>query len=120
MRNKLILALLLAASLPAAAHVPLTEPDAKPGAAYVAHFRVGHGCSGSPTIALRIEIPGGVSHVRPEPMPGWTLKTEQGGGRTTPGRWCGGSLAANQPGEFTVAMTLPSAAGVLAFPATQT
>ena len=120
MRNRLIPVLLLAASLPAAAHVTLTEPNAKPGTAIVAHFRVGHGCSGSPTIALKIEIPSGVSDVRPEPAPGWTLKTEQAGGHITSVRWSGGSLAANQPGEFTVAMTLPSASGVLAFPATQT
>jgi uncharacterized protein YcnI len=116
MRNRIVMALLLAAS-PAAAHVTLTEASAKPGAAMIAHFRVGHGCNGSPTIALRIAIPDGVSDVRPQPLPGWTVQTDARGKSVT---WSGGTLAATQPGEFALAMTLPATAGMLYFPATQT
>jgi len=119
MRNRIALALLLIAA-PAAAHVTLTEPSAKPGAAYVAHLRVGHGCSGSPTIALRVEIPAGVSEVRPQSAPGWTLHTETVGALTKSVTWSDGVLAANQPGVFAIAMTLPAVNGPLIFPATQT
>ena len=119
MRNKIALALLLSAA-PAAAHVSLVEPMAKPGAAIVAHFRVGHGCSGSPTIALRVEIPGAVSDAKPQPLPGWTLQTEKAGARTNSVTWSGCVLAADQPGVFAIAMTLPSTTGALVFPATQT
>jgi len=121
MRNKAAPALFLLAGLaPAAAHVTLTEPSAKPGTAYVAHFRVGHGCSGSPTIALSITIPEVVAGVKPQPVPGWTVQTEQAAGRVKSVTWSGGSLAADRPGEFAIAMTLPSTSGALAFPATQT
>lgn len=121
MRNRIAaLVFSLAGLAPAAAHVTLTEPGARPGADYVAHFRVGHGCSGSPTIALRVEIPPAVSNVRPRPAPGWTLQTEQAGARVTSVTWSGGTLPAGQPGEFAIAMTLPASSGRLAFPATQT
>ena len=105
---------------PATAHVTLTEPSAKPGAAYVAHFRVGHGCSGSPTISLRVELPASVADVKPQPAAGWTLQTEKAGPHTTSVTWSGSVLAADQPGVFAIAMTLPSTMGALVFPATQT
>ena len=120
MRNKAALAACLLAATPAAAHVTLTETSARPGAAYVAHFRVGHGCSGSPTTALRVDLPQTVSSVKPQEAPGWTLKTEQAAGRITSVTWRGGSLAADQPGEFAIAMTLPQTSAKLNFPATQT
>ena len=55
-----------------------------------------------------------------KPAPGWTVQTEQAGGRVKSVSWSGGSLAADKPGEFAVAMTLRSVSGALAFPATQT
>jgi uncharacterized protein YcnI len=119
MRNRIVFTLLLAAS-PAAAHVTLTEASAKPGAIMIAHFRVGHGCSGSPTIGLRIAIPDGVTDVRPQPLPGWTVQTEGGNTHVKNVTWSGGLLAATQPGDFALAMTLPATAGLLYFPATQT
>lgn len=120
MRNRIALVTLLSAAAPAAAHVTLTEPNAKPGAAYIAQFRVGHGCSGSPTVALRVEIPEGVSNVRPQPAPGWTMQSENAGKRVKSVTWSGSSLAADQPGLFAIALTLPSTTGALLFPATQT
>lgn len=115
MRNRILIGTLLSlAPLAASAHVTLVEPSATPGAQYVAHFRVGHGCSGSPTIALSIAIPQGVVAVQAQPAPGWTLETTS---RSV--TWKDGSLAAATPGEFAVAMTLPAHPGVLAFAATQ-
>ena len=58
LRNQFLFAGLLSlASLPAFAHVTLSELRAAPGSDYVAHFRVGHGCGGSPTTALTIAFP---------------------------------------------------------------
>jgi uncharacterized protein YcnI len=121
MRNRILLtASLSLMPLAAMAHVTLTENSAAPGAHYLAHFRIGHGCDGSPTTGLSIAIPDGVSGVAPEPAPGWTVETEQAGGKISAVTWKGGLLDAKTPGEFAVAMTLPSKAGPLVFAATQT
>jgi uncharacterized protein YcnI len=120
MRNKILISTLSLVALPAFAHVTLTETSAAPGARYVAHFRVGHGCSGSPTTGLSIAMPDGVSGVEPQAAPGWTLETSKTGGRVSAVAWKGGSLDAKTSGEFVVAMTLPGKPGTLVFPATQT
>ncbi len=62
---------------PASAHITL-EKQAAGGGSYKAVFRVPHGCSGSPTIAIRIKIPDGVISVKPQPKPGWQLATVKG------------------------------------------
>jgi uncharacterized protein YcnI len=126
--------LLLAASWPAVAHVTLAEPKAVAGSYYVGSFRIGHGCSGSPTTSLRIEIPPNIASARPQPKPGWTLEIEHVPlakpmpgemGETVTSRvsaitWKGGSLPADQFDVFAVMMKLPATAGTLVFPATQT
>lgn len=38
--------------------------------------RVSHGCSGQPTLRVRIAIPEGVVGVKPMPKAGWTLTTK--------------------------------------------
>jgi copper(I)-binding protein len=91
----------------ARAHVMLAEPVGAPGDHYTGHFKVGHGCSGSPTIALRIEIPAGVSMVMPQEAAGWTLASERDGSRIKAVSWTGGMVAPDKPGQ-------------LLFPATQT
>jgi periplasmic copper chaperone A len=112
-------ALLPLMTLSASAYIVLAEPGALPGKRYVAHFRVEHGCGGSPTIVLQVLIPTTVSAVAPETPPGWSLATVRVGGRITMVTWKGGSLPAHKQGEFTVAMTLPLTPGILLFPATQ-
>jgi uncharacterized protein YcnI len=82
--------ILLFAAAPAQAHVELEGEAAQANAPFVAAFHVGHGCSGSPTVRLRIEIPPGVAEVEPQPKAGWSIVTESGpyespvtsGGRT--------------------------------------
>src|ERR1051326_9009895 len=120
MRAFLITALVFA-SFPAFAHVTLVAGDAAPGALYDAQFRVGHGCSGSPTTGLRIEIPAAIVSVDPLAVPGWTIASEKdGSGRVSAVRYAGGSLAAGQPGLFTLRLRLPKASGPLAFAVHQT
>jgi uncharacterized protein YcnI len=121
MRSELLAVMLLPAlAVPAAAHLMLTQPSAAPGTNYVAHFRMEHGCSGSPTTGLQIVMPPGVSAVMPETPAGWSLATVRAGGRITVVTWKGGILAADKSGDFTIAMHLPDNPGTLVFPATQT
>src|SRR6059058_4767816 len=67
----------LAAS-PASAHVTLEKRQAPVGSYYKAVFAVPHGCAGSPTVKLRVQIPEGVIGIKPMPKPGWTLEMVKG------------------------------------------
>ena len=100
-------------TLPAAAHITLEEKEAAVGSAYKAVFRVGHGCEGSPTIRVRVQIPEGVISVKPMPKPGWIVETVKGAyGKTydyhgTPVKegvrevvWSGGSRPDEHYDEF--------------------
>jgi hypothetical protein len=117
-RSLAVLALCLA-SAPAFAHVTLAEPNAAPGAHYVAQFRVGHGCDGKATTALTVTIPLGVTQVAPEAAPGWSTAIVREGSRVTAVTWKGGTLPGDKAGSFAVAMILPQSGGQLAFPAMQ-
>jgi uncharacterized protein YcnI len=133
MRNRIALALLFATALPAGAHVTLVDPNAKAGSNFVAEFRVGHGCAGSPTTALTITLPESVISAKPKAKPGWTIsmthapsaKSVAGeGGRPVTERvssitWNGGSLANDQFDDFAILVRLPDAAAPLNFQALQ-
>jgi uncharacterized protein YcnI len=69
-------AMMLAACGTAGAHVTLETPEAPVSSTYKAVLRVGHGCEGSPTVAIRVRIPDGVIAVKPMPKPGWDLTTK--------------------------------------------
>jgi uncharacterized protein YcnI len=60
------------------AHVTLETGEAKVGSAYKAVFRVPHGCEGSATVKLRVQVPDGYIAVKPMPTPGWKLDIVQG------------------------------------------
>lgn len=116
--NWLILMAALAAS-PAAAHVYLEGKQATVGASYKAVFAVPHGCSGSPTIKMRVQIPEGVIAVKPMPKPGWNVDVVEGqyasaydyhGNKLTSGVkevvWSGGKLPDHNYDEFVVSIFL--------------
>jgi uncharacterized protein YcnI len=69
----LVTAAVLAVSFPAAAHITLENKEAKAGTTVKFVLRVGHGCAGSPTTAVRIAIPEGLANAKPQPKPGWDL-----------------------------------------------
>lgn len=69
---------LLAASLPAHAHITLATPEAAVGSTYRAVLVIGHGCGAAATTAIRVQIPEGFYNVKPMPKPGWELKTVVG------------------------------------------
>jgi uncharacterized protein YcnI len=111
-------AALFLAPASAHAHIVLAEPSAPPGADHVSSFKVGHGCDGSPTLAVRIAFPETVIVTDVPEMPGWNIATETADGRIVAASWTG-HLEPTEAAEFSVAMTLPSETGLLYFPAVQ-
>ena len=72
-----VLALLGLAAAPSFAHIVLAEPVALAQTSYRATLRVGHGCAGSPTVALKVVVPEGMAGAQPMPKPGWTLAIQK-------------------------------------------
>jgi periplasmic copper chaperone A len=100
---------------PALAHISLETKQATVGSSYKAVFMVPHGCAGSATTKIRVQIPEGVIGVKPMPKPGWTLETVKGkyaaeydyhGSKMSEGvkevAWSGGKLADDNYDEFVV------------------
>lgn len=106
-------ALLLLASLPAHAHVSLEQREASRGSSYKAVLKIPHGCDGTATHTVRVEIPEGYIGVKPMPKPGWTIKTTRGAYAQSYGyyhgpisdgvkqiEWSGGDLPDDHYDEF--------------------
>jgi periplasmic copper chaperone A len=125
---------LLAAPHMLAAHVTLESKEAPPNSSYKAVLRVGHGCEGKPTTAIRVQIPDGVIAVKPMPKPGWQLDTVRDkydrpydyfGSKLTEGvrqvAWSGGELPDDFYDEFVLVGRLTDfePGTVLSFPTVQ-
>ncbi|MGB7177971.1 MAG: YcnI family protein, partial [Xanthobacteraceae bacterium] len=63
---------------PAFAHVTLAVKESPIGADYKAVFRVPHGCKGSATVKLSVDVPDGFLAVKPQPKPGWQIEIVKG------------------------------------------
>ncbi|MBP1805919.1 YcnI family protein [Rubellimicrobium aerolatum] len=113
-------AFLATLAAPALAHVSFETAEAAAGSTYKGVLRVGHGCDGAATTALRVRIPDGVVNVKPMPKPGWTLETVVGsyaepavlhGETVTEGVrevvWSGGALPDEWFDEFVIRAVLP-------------
>lgn len=118
----------------AIAHVTLDASKAPSGSYYKAVFNVPHGCEGSPTVRLRVQIPDGVTSVKPQPRSGWKLQivktrlakpVEVDHGRTvteavTEVVWSGGRLLDENFEEFRIQVKLPDRPGeTIWFPVVQ-
>ena len=68
---------LIAPQMPSA-HVTLETKQAEPNSSYKAVLRVGHGCEGKPTTAIRVQVPEGVIAAKPMPKTGWQLEVVKG------------------------------------------
>lgn len=115
------------------AHVVFVQPLVTAGGYWAGALRVGHGCDGSATTSVRVEIPAGIIVARPQPRAGWTIGIErerlaapvaaEGGAvlteRVRAITWTG-LLPDDQFEEFGLAAKLPAGAGPLAFPVIQT
>lgn len=95
------------------AHVTFETGQAPANSTYKAVLRVGHGCAGKPTTAIRVKIPEGVIAAKPMPKPGWRLATSIGqyaqtydhygtptSGGVTEIAWTGGELPDAYYDEF--------------------
>lgn len=71
-------ALVVAAPLAASAHVHVTPEAASASASTRLSFSFSHGCDGSPTTALVVNIPDGVDGVTPVVDGAWTISRETG------------------------------------------
>jgi uncharacterized protein YcnI len=121
-KNTLFIAAISAVAIitsSANAHITLENRQATPGSYYKAVFAVPHGCAGSPTVKIRVQIPDGVIAVKPMPKPGWSVETVKGkystsyelhGTTITEGvrevTWSGGKLADDNYDEFVLATFL--------------
>jgi uncharacterized protein YcnI len=68
----------LAAIGSALAHATLETTEAPADSTYKGVIRIGHGCEGKPTQAVRVRIPEGVIVAKPMPKAGWQLATVKG------------------------------------------
>ena len=115
------------------AHVVLAEPTAVAGSYYRATFKVGHGCDGSSTTAITVNIPAGFENVKPMPKPGWVVEIkmeklanpiESHGKKITETvrqvTWRGGPLLDQHYDEFVMMTKLPDDAGKQWFSVAQT
>jgi uncharacterized protein YcnI len=119
----------------ASAHVTLESRQATIGAGYKAVFAVPHGCAGSATTKIRVQIPEGVIAVKPMPKAGWNVEVIKGkyaaeydfhGTKFSEGVkevvWSGGKLPDDFYDEFIVSTFLTGALKpdtVLYFPTVQ-
>jgi uncharacterized protein YcnI len=129
-------ALLLAGTSFASAHITLEKQEAAIGSGYKAVLRVPHGCKGSATVSLSVQIPAGVIAVKPQPKPGWRIDIGRGkydqpydyyGSKVGEGvrtiTWSDGRLPDDYYDEFVFNSYLTKgleAGGTLYFPVVQT
>lgn len=66
--------LALAPALAASAHVTASASSTAAGSYSIVTFSVPHGCDGSPTTAVEIEIPDTILSVTPTVNPNWTIE----------------------------------------------
>ena len=62
----------------ALAHITFEREETPAESIYKAVLRVPHGCEGSATVKVRVQIPEGVIAVKPMPKAGWQLETVTG------------------------------------------
>ena len=118
-RSGVLLMLVTLAASPAGAHITLDGRQATIGESYKAVFAVPHGCAGSATVRIRVQIPEGVIAVKPMPKAGWKVEVVKGkylteydyhGAKMSEGvkevMWSGGRLADDNYDEFVISTFL--------------
>jgi periplasmic copper chaperone A len=114
-----LIAVAALAASSASAHVTLENRQATVGSYYKAVFAVPHGCAGSATVKVRVQIPEGVIAVKPMPKPGWSVEAIKGkyaadydyhGTKLSEGvkevAWSGGKLPDDNYDEFVISTYL--------------
>lgn len=116
------------------AHVTANPNSGTAGQYFETKFRVSHGCNGSDTVAITVQLPAGFVSVKPQHKAGWTIEIEKsklakpvpaGHGKMADEQfesvtWRGGKLPDAEYDEFGLLMKLPEGAQTLWFPVIQT
>ena len=119
-------------SVSAFSHVLLENQEAIAGSYFKSVFKITHGCDGSSTRQLIIEIPEGFKGAKPMVKPGWGLTVQKGKlekpyishAKTITEdvrriEWSGGSLASSYYDEFVIVGQVPEVPGNLYWKVTQ-
>ena len=129
--------LLLSAALFSAtafAHVTANPNEGEAGKYFETEFRVSHGCEGSDTVSISIQLPKGFVSVKPQHKAGWKVDIRKskldkpvpaGHGKMADEQfdsvtWSGGKLPDVEYDEFGLLLKLPDHEGTLWFPVIQT
>ncbi len=128
----LMLSMVSMVSMEAGAHATVTPKQATQESYQRLAFGITHGCEGSATIEVVIDVPEALMGAKPMPKPGWTISTETkplatpyvSHGRTVTEevrqiRWKGGPLPDAWFDEFVIQARLGSRSGALPIPVTQ-
>lgn len=105
----------VALAAPASAHVELRSSTTTAGESAVLELGFEHGCDGSPTTALAVRLPDGVTDVVPGDDPQWV--SEQADGVVT--FRAASAIPDGRSATVSLSLTLPATAGTLAFPTIQ-
>lgn len=118
------LALALIPAAGASAHVSASATSTAAGSHTVVTFSVPHGCEGSPTLVVDIDIPDTIASVTPTINPSWTVTKNMVGDRVDSVTYTaiGAGLADGYRDTFELSLQLPEgdAGDAVEFPVTQT
>lgn len=105
----------LCIAAPASAHIHTDPEEVKAGTSNEVGFIIEHGCDGSPTIQVELQLPDGVTDISAEDQDGFAASVD---GQVV--EFTGGSLPDGTEHSFTVTFTAPSEAGTIDVPLIQT
>jgi uncharacterized protein YcnI len=124
--------LMLVVALPVSAHITTLQTEV-PGGGFGTEitFRVPHGCDGAATDTIELQIPEGVTSVKPKWTAGWTIETEPRAAAASmaPGaspvadepaevglvRWSGATLPDDQYMDFSIRAVFPDTPGAVVY-----
>ena len=101
-------------------HIVLENKSAVAGSAYKAVFQVGHGCNGSATTSIAVQIPTDFQAAKPYPKTGWAIAIEPNKLVTWTATSKDAALQNAHFDEFVLRGKLPDAAGPMWFKVVQT
>ncbi len=122
-RNRLRIPLITAAAIgvalciagPASAHIHTDPEEVKAGTENTVGFIIEHGCDGSPTTQIELQLPDGVTGITGVDANGFTAAVD---GQVV--TFSGGSLPDETEQAFEVTFTAPAEAGTIDIPMIQT
>jgi len=114
--KKLALLFILAMPSLAFSHASLEQKEVETGNFYKAVLGIGHGCKGSTTTKITVELPEGVNKAKPMPKAGWQVEILTGStGNVNQIVWSGGELLDAHFDEFVFKAKIDAAPQTLFF-----